>query len=232
MFGYDASEVIGRHLAVLMPATFPDRVDRPFDRDVLDRRPGLVGKTIELAGRRKDGTEFPLELSLSLVERRGGVLFIGSVSAMLLAAPAFLFMMHGAIWSTLLGLALLAIPVTFYVSNLASSLPALFPTSSRYGGMGISYNFAVAIFGGFAPFIMQALVTLSGSSLAPAFWVMGTSVAGFIAVCFLKESARKPLPGSMPSVATDAEAVELVKTQDENPDIDVAALFPEAPTNH
>ena len=174
----------------------------------------------------------PLAGHLSDKVGRRRVLFIGSVSAVLLAAPAFLFMMHGAIWSTLLGLALLAIPVTFYVSNLASSLPALFPTSSRYGGMGISYNFAVAIFGGFAPFIMQALVTMSGSSLAPAFWVMGTSVAGFIAVCFLKESARKPLPGSMPSVATDAEAVELVKTQDENPDLDVAALFAEAPTNH
>lgn len=174
----------------------------------------------------------PLAGHLSDKIGRRRVLFIGSVSAVLLAAPAFLFMMHGAIWSTLLGLALLAIPVTFYVSNLASSLPALFPTSSRYGGMGISYNFAVAIFGGFAPFIMQALVTLSGSSLAPAFWVMGTSVAGFIAVCFLKESARKPLPGSMPSVATDAEAVELVKTQDENPDLDVDALFDESPAKH
>ncbi len=174
----------------------------------------------------------PLAGHLSDKIGRRRVLFIGSVSAVLLATPAFLFMMHGAIWSTLLGLALLAIPVTFYVSNLASSLPALFPTSSRYGGMGISYNFAVAIFGGFAPFIMQALVTMSGSSLAPAFWVMGMSVAGFIAVCFLKESARKPLPGSMPSVATDAEAVELVKTQDENPDLDVDSLFDEAPANH
>ncbi|PQZ84021.1 MFS transporter, partial [Arthrobacter sp. MYb222] len=152
-----------------------------------------------------------------------------SVSAIVLAIPAFLFMMHGQIWSTLLGLALLAVPVVFYVANLASSLPALFPTASRYGGMGISYNFAVAIFGGFAPFIMQALVTLTKSSLAPAFWVMGTSVAGFIAVCYLRESARKPLPGSLPSVASEAEAIELVETQDENPDLDVEALFEQVP---
>ncbi|MBA4103950.1 MAG: MFS transporter, partial [Arthrobacter sp.] len=34
---------------------------------------------------------------------------------------------------------------------------------------------------------------------------------------FLKESAQRPLPGSMPSVDTQAEARELVATQDENP---------------
>ncbi|GAA3299627.1 MFS transporter [Glutamicibacter nicotianae] len=171
----------------------------------------------------------PLAGMLSDSIGRRKVLFIGSGSAVVLAIPAFLFMMHGQIWSTLTGLALLAIPVVFYVSNLASSLPALFPTASRYGGMGISYNFAVAIFGGFAPFIMQALVTMTNSSLAPAFWVMGTSVAGIIAVCFLKESARRPLPGSLPSVATEEEAVELVATQEENPDLDVEEIFEQVP---
>ena len=172
----------------------------------------------------------PLTGRLSDLKGRRAVLFTGSVTAIVLAIPAFLLMMHGAVWSTLAGLFLLAIPVTFYVANLASSLPALFPTASRYGGMGISYNVAVAVFGGFAPFIMQALVTLTGSSLAPAFWVMGTSVLGFIAIWFLRESARRPLPGSLPAVATDAEARELVKTQDENPDLDVQELFEQVPS--
>jgi MHS family proline/betaine transporter-like MFS transporter len=172
----------------------------------------------------------PLTGLLSDKIGRRKVLFIGSVSAIVLAVPAFLFMMHGAVWSTLLGLFLLSFPVAFYVANLASSLPALFHTSSRYGGMGISYNLAVAIFGGFAPFIMEALVAMTGSSLAPAFWVMGTSVAGFVAVLFLRESARRPLMGSMPAVATPEEAQELVQTQDTNPDLHVDQLFEPAPT--
>lgn len=217
-----AANTAGYALTSYMPTYLSETLNYDPVHGNLLTLPILVGMSlcIPLAGR----------LSDQVGRRR--VLFIGSLSAVVLATPAFLFMMHGAIWSTLLGLALLAFPVTFYVSNLASSLPALFPTSSRYGGMGISYNFAVAIFGGFAPFIMQALVTMTGSSLAPAFWVMGTSVAGFIAVCFLKESARRPLPGSMPSVATDAEAVELVRTQDENPDLDVDELFDQAPAHH
>ncbi|CAH0199580.1 Proline/betaine transporter [Microbacterium oxydans] len=169
----------------------------------------------------------PLTGRLSDRIGRRKVLFIGSISAIVLAVPAFLFMMHGEIWSTVLGLVLLAFPVTFYVANLASSLPALFPTSSRYGGMGISYNLAVALFAGTAPVVMEALVQLTGSSLAPAFYVIGTSIAGFIAVVVLKESARRPLPGAMPSVQTEEEAVELVEGQDDNPDLDLDELFPE-----
>ncbi|MDO5753973.1 MAG: hypothetical protein Q4P21_13025, partial [Arthrobacter sp.] len=41
---------------------------------------------------------------------------------------------------------------------------------------------------------------------------------------FLRESARKPLPGSMPSVATMEEARQLVATQDENPLLDMDQL--------
>ena len=39
----------------------------------------LVGRTVELTGRKKDGTEFPLELSLNSVEMNGRPQFIGSI---------------------------------------------------------------------------------------------------------------------------------------------------------
>ena len=162
---------------------------------------------------------------------RRPVLFSAAVSTIVLSVPAFRLMEHGAVWSTLLGLALLAYPVAAYVGNLAASLPALFPTSSRYGGMGISYNVAVAVFSGTAALIMQALVTVTGSKLAPAFWLMGTSGAALIALFNLRETARRPLPGSMPSVASREEVVELVKTQEENPDLDVSEIFAAAPAH-
>ncbi|AZP36907.1 MFS transporter [Acidipropionibacterium acidipropionici] len=167
----------------------------------------------------------PLVGALSDRIGRKTVLTIASVMGIVLAIPAFLLMMHGAIWSTLVGLMTLAIPVAFYVSNIASALPALFPTSSRYGGMGIAYNIAVAVFAGTAPFIMEGLVTLTKQPLAPAFWVMLTSIAGFVAILFLKESARKPMPGTLPTVGSREEAHELVATQDTNPDLDVEEIF-------
>lgn len=159
----------------------------------------------------------PLTGKLSDRIGRRPVLWIGAVSTIVLAAPAFLLIGVGEVWSTVAGLSLIAFPVTFYVANLASALPAQFPTASRYSAMGIAYNFSVAIFGGTTPFIVAALITATGNDMMPAYYLMATSAVGAVAIYFLKESANRPLPGSMPSVGTKAEAHELVATQDENP---------------
>lgn len=212
-----AANTVGYALTSYMPTYLTGTLGYDETHGTLLTLPVLVGMALCI----------PLTGMLSDRIGRRKVLLMGAGSAIVLAVPAFLFMMHGANWSTLLGLVLLAVPVTFYIANLASSLPALFPTSSRYGGMGISYNLSVALLGGTAPVIMEALVQLTGTALAPAFYVIGTSIAGLIAVFVLKESARRPLPGAMPSVLTEEEAVELVETQDTNPDIDLDELFPE-----
>lgn len=47
--------------------------------DQLLRLSPIVGKTVELTGRRQDGSEFPLELSLSAVEMNGKPQYIGSI---------------------------------------------------------------------------------------------------------------------------------------------------------
>ncbi|NYD78304.1 MFS transporter [Arthrobacter cupressi] len=166
----------------------------------------------------------PLTGKLSDRIGRRPVLWIGAGSTIVFSIPAFLLIGIGEIWSTLAGLALIAFPVTFYIANLASALPALFPTSSRYGGMGIAYNFSVAIFGGTTPLIVDALIQGTGNDMMPAYYLISTSVVGAVTIYFLKESAQRPLPGSMPSVDTAAEARELVATQDENPLIDLDEL--------
>lgn len=173
----------------------------------------------------------PLTGKLSDRIGRRPVLWIGALSTVVLATPAFLLIGIGETWSTLAGLSLIAFPVAFYVANLASALPAQFPTASRYGAMGIAYNFAVAIFGGTTPFIVAALIKGTGNDMMPAYYLMATSAIGAVAIYFLKESANRPLPGSMPSVDTAAEARELVATQDENPFIDLDDLPFDAPAS-
>ncbi len=73
VFGYEPEEVLGRPIGDLLPALAATRPGQRFDDAV------LVGKTVETAGRRKGGEEFPLELSLSAVEVEGDLQFIGSV---------------------------------------------------------------------------------------------------------------------------------------------------------
>ena len=155
---------------------------------------------------------------------RRPVLWIGAASTVVLAVPAFLAIAAGSVPMTLLGLALIAFPVAFSVPNLASALPALFPTEHRYSAMGIAYNLAVAIFGGTAPFIIASLIELTGNDMAIAYYLMAVAAVAAVAIWFLPESARRHLPGSMPSVESEEAARKLVETQDNNPLLDLDSL--------
>jgi PAS domain S-box-containing protein len=65
IFGYTAEEVAGRPLTMLMPERFRDAHRAGLARYVATGEARVIGKTVELAGVKKDGTEFPLELSLA-----------------------------------------------------------------------------------------------------------------------------------------------------------------------
>jgi PAS domain S-box-containing protein len=65
IFGYEASEVLGTSLTRLMPGRYRKGHTEAFAQWAATGRKRLMGTTIEWAGVRKDGCEFPLELSLS-----------------------------------------------------------------------------------------------------------------------------------------------------------------------
>ncbi len=77
MFGYSACEATGKPLTLLMPERFHDAHRRGLERYLSTGEARVVGKTVELAGRRKDGAEFPLELSLSSWKTEEGTFFTG-----------------------------------------------------------------------------------------------------------------------------------------------------------
>ena len=65
IFGYSESEVLGRPLTLILPARYHERHLAGMARMQAGGEKRVIGKTIELDGLRKDGSEFPLELSLS-----------------------------------------------------------------------------------------------------------------------------------------------------------------------
>jgi PAS domain S-box-containing protein len=78
-FGYSAAEMVGQSLTRIMPEEFRDRHGRGLLHYVATRQPRIVGRTLELRGRRKDGAEFPLELSLSAIDLGGEMQFLGAI---------------------------------------------------------------------------------------------------------------------------------------------------------
>jgi len=75
VFGYSAEEATGRPLTTLMPERFRDAHQAGLERYLATGEARVIGKTVELAGRRKDGTEFPLELSLASWKHGADVAF-------------------------------------------------------------------------------------------------------------------------------------------------------------
>jgi PAS domain S-box-containing protein len=79
IFGYREDEVIGASLEVLMPPSYRERHRAGFERFRMTGRSQLVGRTTELEGLRKDGTVFPLELSLASWTSGDGTFFTGII---------------------------------------------------------------------------------------------------------------------------------------------------------
>jgi PAS domain S-box-containing protein len=79
IFGYPAAEVIGRPLPLLMPERYRARHERGLRRIRTTAEARVIGRTLELHGLRKDGTEFPLELSLTTWTADGERFFGGII---------------------------------------------------------------------------------------------------------------------------------------------------------
>ncbi len=65
MFGYSVQEIMGKNVSLLMPSPYQEEHDGYLQR-YLDGAPSTIfGRARELAGKRKDGQVFPMELSVS-----------------------------------------------------------------------------------------------------------------------------------------------------------------------
>ena len=72
-----------------------------------------------------------------------------------------------------------------------------FPARIRSGALAIVYALAISIFGGSTQFVVAWLTGVTGSPLAPAWYMAAAAVVGFAALCFARETApgRAPSPG-------------------------------------
>lgn len=80
IFGYDAAEIIGANVKMLMPSPYAEEHDGYLSRYLRERTPHVIGIGRKVSGRRKSGEVFPMTLSIKELRiHNDGYQFVGVV---------------------------------------------------------------------------------------------------------------------------------------------------------
>ena len=72
-------------------------------------------------------------------------------------------------------------------------IPESLPKSVRSAGLAMAYALAVTLFGGTAQLVVTWLIHVTGDPLSPAWYLVGSSVVGLIAVLLMAETMGERL---------------------------------------
>jgi PAS domain S-box-containing protein len=78
-FGYQRDELLGQRITTIVPEGFAERLIADRTRTAAEALAQQIGMGIELYGRRKDGSEFPIEIMLSPLESAEGILVTAAI---------------------------------------------------------------------------------------------------------------------------------------------------------
>jgi PAS domain S-box-containing protein len=78
-FGYHRDELVGQPVTNIIPEGFAERLIADDLRSAADALAQQIGTGIELVARRKDGTEFPIEIMLSPLDSADGILVTAAI---------------------------------------------------------------------------------------------------------------------------------------------------------
>ncbi len=111
----------------------------------------------------------------------------------LLTYRLFLLVSTGSLFFIVLGQVLFGLIISLFSGPEPAALVEMFPTNVRYSALGVSYNIAVAAFGGTAPFIATYLISSTGSNLAPGIYLIVAALITLVFVSRIRETSREPL---------------------------------------
>ena len=107
---------------------------------------------------------------------------------LLLAYPMFAYINAAPGLSSLLLFQLVfGLLIATYTGPILAAFSELFPAKVLSTGLSVAYNFAVTIFGGFASFFITWLISATGNTMAPAFYVMIAAAISFIGTRFVRD---------------------------------------------
>ncbi|WP_193096260.1 MFS transporter [Brevibacterium sp. FME17] len=106
-----------------------------------------------------------------------------TIVGIIVAWPMFILLTnHPSIAILTVCEAIVGLFMVFYFGPMPALLSELFPVQVRSSGMTIAYSLGVAIFGGFAPLILTALLSATGELTVPGFYYAALSLLSLVGV--------------------------------------------------
>jgi MFS family permease len=121
---------------------------------------------------------------------RKPVMTAAGVAMMLAAVPAYALILrfHNAA-AVLAVMAIMGVLNGFFAGPSLIAITESLPRAVRSGGLGTLYAVAMATFGGSTQFVVKGLIEVTGSPLAPAWYLSAALAAGVVATLLIRETA-------------------------------------------
>jgi MFS family permease len=116
------------------------------------------------------------------------------LSFIILPYPLFQLMLSGAGLGTIVAVQILfGLMIALFSGPGPAAIAEIFPTRVRSTSMSTGYSLAVAIFGGFAPYIATKLIEMTGSPISPTYYLIAAAIVSTAVIWSLRETAHEPL---------------------------------------
>ena len=112
----------------------------------------------------------------------------------LLTVPLFGLLFKSTFGTILLSLLVFALMESILQGVAPAAMAEMFPARIRYTGLSVSYNIAMALFGGTAPVAATWLIKITGGNhWMPSFYLAASALIAVIAVSRFQETHKEPL---------------------------------------
>lgn len=124
---------------------------------------------------------------------RKRMLLIAAASFVVLTVPMFMLMGTMSFWAILGAQLVMNFLLCANDGSLPSYMIETFPTEVRYTGYAFVFSLANGLFGGSTSYIALSLTQLTGSPLAPAWYMVGIAAVALICIAISHENSNKDL---------------------------------------
>ncbi|WP_172119188.1 MFS transporter [Actinomyces faecalis] len=111
---------------------------------------------------------------------RKRIMMVACLAFTVLTIPLFHLMSEASLLLLIICEIIFALVLSLNDGTLASFLAELFPTQVRYSGFALSFNTANTLLGGTTPLISTWLISVTGSGLAPSYFLTAIAVIAFL----------------------------------------------------